>query len=292
MNRQNKLSDREKSANIIKRFWWKYGARSKENQMREAEKELIGMKSTANIRELAAKVNYCMQARKNKQRTQENDLLNQEKIARNWLQDNKATDEARKYDVVAAAFYNRRKLQRHKIKPAELKDVIITLQRQIDNGEEEDPGFDEVVQEKVRGILEDAARRKAKKDDSQPKKEARPAPTGGKKDKVEIPVPETVKVLMEAVDGFEKLWTPEAGADGSDEFNIDLIRKEMWEQMVPELIAKTKEKLTRELKNLKILDAKRCKKARPPRQRAKRQRKVKDPFGGQARNIILDQCCR
>ena len=288
MNRQNKLSDREKSANMIKRFWWKYGVRSKETQMREQEKELIGMKSTVNLRELAAKVNYCMQARKNKQRTQENDLLNQEKIARNWLQDNKATDEARKYDVIAAAYYNRTKL-----KPKgrmDLKDVIVTLEKEIENGEEEDPGFDEVVRDKVHNIIEEINRKKAKKDESNGKKEQKPAPTGGgKKDKVEIPVPETVKVLMEAVDGFDKLWTPEAGADGTDDFNVDLIRKEMWEQMVPELIQQTKEKLTRELKNLKVLDARRCKKARPPRVRQKKQRKVKDPFGGQARNIILDQ---
>ena len=285
MKRQSQLTDREKSANIIKHFWWKYGSRNKEAKLREEEKELIGMKNTTNITLLANTVAKVMLERKEEQRQAARKLKEQEEASKNWLKDNKATDESRKYDVVAAAYYNRKKLAK---KPMDLKDVIATLDKELDNNEEEDPGFDEVLREQVKKQIEESGKKK-KKDDTE-KKEEKPAAGGGKgKEKVELPVPETVKVLMENVDEFDKLWTPEAGADASDNFNIDLVRKEMWEEMVPDLIAQTKEKLTRELKNLKILDARRCKKARPPRNRAKRQRKVKDPFGGKPDEAILHE---
>jgi SpoVK/Ycf46/Vps4 family AAA+-type ATPase len=286
MKRQNQLSDREKSANIIKHFWWKYGSRCKEAKLREEEKELIGMKNTTNITALANSVAKVMLERKEEQRQQARKLKEQEEASTNWLKANKATDESRKYDVVAAAYYN--KMKKFNKGKMDLKDVISTLDKFVDETEEEDPGFDEVLREKVKKYIEESGKKRRKKEEPV-KKVERQMPTKQGKEKVELPVPETVKVLMENVEEFDKLWTPEAGADGTDNFNIDLVRKEMWEQMIPELIAKTKEKLTRELKNLKILDARRVKRARPPRNRQRRQRKVKDPFGGKPDEAILHE---
>ncbi|EAY00954.1 ATPase, AAA family protein [Trichomonas vaginalis G3] len=282
--RQSRFSDREKSANIIKRFWWKYGARNKDGRYREQEKELIGMKSTANIRELQMKIIKTMMDRKEKQKIYANELQGAEKISKRWLEDNKATDEIRKYDSLAAKYYNRKKLQK---KPLDIKhDVILTLAQEIENGEEEDPGFDEVVQKNVDALVE-AQKKKMQPKDEKKKEEKKPDNTKKGKDAPVSVLSPSVQKIVDNLGEFEKLWGPEADPSPSDDISIDLVRKEMWEQMVPELIQKTREKLIRELKNLKILDARRCKKARPPRQRNKRQRKVKDPFGGKEPEQVL-----
>lgn len=289
LSQQSQLSDREKSANIIKRFWWKYGQRNRETRQREEERELVGMKYTSNVKELEENVNKNMRRRKEEQRKRAQDLEAAEKASRTWLEDNRSPDEVRKFDRLSAAYYNRKKLAK---KPMDFKrDLLYTLYVSIEEEEEEeDVEFDPTVKAHLEKITEEVRAKynkdpKAKnKNQEQPRQES-----GGKKDK-EAPVKSPiVEKLITDAETFDSLWSPENDPHASDNVSLELVKKEIWEQMVPELADKTREKLLRELKNLKILDARRCKKARPPRQRAKKQKKVKDPLGGKPHEEVLSE---
>lgn len=74
MHRQSKLSDKERSATIIKKFWYKYGSRNKEQRLKNLELELIGMKSTKISSASKDKVASTMNIRKEKQNQKKNEL--------------------------------------------------------------------------------------------------------------------------------------------------------------------------------------------------------------------------
>jgi len=264
MSRQAKLSDREKSANIIKRFWWKYGQRNKETKLRDEERELIGMKAKPKSQEMKERVIKNMNRRKEEQRKRRQELDAAQNVTKNWLEDNKAIDERRKFDMLNSAFYNRIKLKTGKAPTIKPKDDLI--EKLIYDDEEEDIGIDPVIQ----GFYEKKKEQEALKNADGKKDGKSGSNKGGKKETSISSVPQVVEQLLNDVKQFESIWASEGNTMSGDEYSIDLVRKEMWNTMVPDLVKQCNDKLKRELKNLKILEMRRVRMPRepkPPRER-------------------------
>jgi hypothetical protein len=273
-------SDREKCANVIRQFWQKFGKRHCEKKRLEREAELIGMKPVPQSPGIAEKVDRTMKRRKEEERRRKQELDAAMAISKTWLQDNRQVDLERRLSELNAEFYNETKLETGKapaIKPK--TNVLQTLM-----GRCETPPDEELAQ-----LIEDQAAKKtkAKPEAAADKKAAKSS--GGGKDKVEVPIPERVQELQASLQGFNDLWNQEGQPPPTDDFDIELTRKEVWTAMLPDIALKCENNLKQELKNLKILEMRRVKKARPPRERKKRQRKVRDPLGGKSDEEILAQ---
>ena len=107
----------------------------------------------------------------------------------------------------------------------------------------------------------------------------KPAVSGGGKKKEVIIVPEDVKDLQETVASFNALWNKDENSGNvTDDFDVELVRKEMWTSMLPDIATSIEAKLKCELKNLKVLEMRRVKKAKAPREKKKKQKKVNDPL--------------
>ncbi|OHT05123.1 ATPase, AAA family protein [Tritrichomonas foetus] len=269
MSRQAKLSDREKSANIIKTFMRKYGTRRKEEEMREAEQVLIGMKPEVIPPDAAEKVERTMKRRKEEERKRRQELEAAEAVTKTWLDDNRAVDLRRKLDELCAEFYNETKLNTGKA--PNIKAKINVTKMLLEKAEWlPEPELEEYYRK-----LEE---KKPRKKTDEPKQAPKAQPSGNKK-KVEIIVPEDVKELQESVATFNSLWVKEDKPnEASDDFDVELVRKEMWTSMLPDIAVSIEAKLKRELKNLKVLEMRRCRKAKAPRQKKKKQKRVRDPL--------------
>ena len=270
MSRQAKLSDREKSANMIKQFMKKYGERQKEIEMREKEQVLIGMKAEEIPPDAAEKVDRTVKRRKEEERKRKQELEAAKTVTKTWLDDNRAVDLRRKLDELCAEYFNEVKLATGKAPKitAKINVTRMLLERVQWMPEPELEEYYKKLDEK----------KPKKKDEAPPKQQPKPQPAGNKK-KAEIIVPEDVKELQQSVATFNALWIKEdKKIEASDEFDVELVRKEMWTAMLPDIAESVEAKLKRELKNLKVLELKRVKKAKPPRQKKKKQRRVKDPL--------------
>lgn len=274
---QKDEGERERCANVIKNFWKKFGSRNKERKRRIAEQELIGMKPVPISPETAEKVERSMKRRKEEERKRFEELEAAKVTTRAWLEDNRQVDLERKLNELNAQFYNETKLNTGKapvIKPR--TNVLLTLMERA--------GDDAPDKELALYVAEQAAKKNKKKDE--PKKPPPKASTS-KKDK-EIPIPQNVLNLKQSLEEFNELWNQE-GQVASDEFDVMLVRKEMWTAMLPEIALKCETNLKTELKNLKILEMRRVRKAKPPKQRKKRQRKRRDPLGGKSDEELIAQ---
>lgn len=297
MHKQAKISDREKSANIIRNFWKKYGERHREDKMLEDEKELIGMKKVQPDPEVAQKVQRTMMRRKEEQRKRAAELKAAESVSNQWLEDNKAVDLRRRMDEMGADFFNREKMRNKRGRAPNIRprDNVIVKIHKIEH-DDADPEWIEEPEEELQKYMEKAQKR-GKKGPAQPEKKetAKPAANSGGKKKEEIIVSPFVEEIKDKLNTFQDLWfkEPEEGEppnnrnQPTDDFDVELVRKEMWVQMVPQVAQQCDDKLRRELKNLKILEARRCRKAKMPRQKKKKQRRVRDPLGGKSDEAIL-----
>ena len=269
MSRQAKLSDREKSANIIKQFMRKYGLRRKEEEMREKEQILIGMKPDVIPPDAKEKVERTIKRRKEEERKRRQELEAAETVTKTWLDDNKAVDLRRKLDELCAEFYNETKMNTGKA--PNIKAKINVTKMLLEKAEWlPEPELEEYYKK-----LEE--KKPKKKDEAAPKE--KPAASGGGKKKEVIIVPEDVKDLQETVASFNALWNKEENSGNvTDDFDVELVRKEMWTSMLPDIATSIEAKLKCELKNLKVLEMRRVKKAKAPREKKKKQKKVKDPL--------------
>jgi hypothetical protein len=279
--RQREEGDREKCANTIKEFWKKFGTRHKERQLREAEETLIGMKPVPFATSFAEKVEKTLKRRKEEERKRKQELDAGKEVAKTWLQDNKEVDLQRKLAELNAQFYNEAKLRTGKapvIKPR--TNVLLTLM------DAADPTPDEEFEQVVRTQAEKKGKKKA-----EPAKKEAPKSMGGagRNQKEEVPIPPHVSELKESLEKFNGLWNREDQGAPSDEFDVQLVRKEIWTSMLPDIATTCEMNLKQELKNLKILEMRRVRKARPPRQRKRRARRVRDPLGGKSDEEILAQ---
>lgn len=271
MSRQAKLSDREKSANIIKQFMKKYGLRRKEEEMRDAEQVLIGMKAEEIPPDAKEKVQRTIQRRKEEERKRKQELEAAEAVSKTWLEDNRAVDLRRKLDELCAEFYNETKMNTGKA--PNIKAKIIVTKMLLEKAEWlPEPELEEYYKK-----LEEKKPKKKEEVEAKPKQSS--SSGGGGKKKEEIIVPEDVKDLQESVAAFNALW--DRGEDPNeinDNFDVELVRKEMWTSMLPDIATSIEAKLKRELKNLKVLEMRRVRKAKQPRQKKKKQKRVKDPL--------------
>jgi hypothetical protein len=273
-------ADRERYAGIIRHFWLKFGKRHRALQRRARELELIGMQPLPESPATADKVERTMKRRKEEERRRRQELDAAMAISKTWLQDNRQVGLERRLAELNAEFYNETKLQTGKapaIKPK--TNVLQTLMQRAETPPDE---------ELARLIEEQAAKKTKAKPVAAPKKETA-KPSGGGKDMVEVPVPERVTELQASLQVFDDLWIREGQTTATDDFDIELTRKEVWTSMLPEIALRCENNLKQELKNLKILEMRRVKKARPPRERKKRQRKVRDPLGGKTDEEVLAQ---
>jgi hypothetical protein len=277
--RQREESDREQCANTIKEFWKKFGQRHKETVRRQRERELIGMVQIEHTTEVDDKAIHNLKRRKEEERRRKQELQAGMETAKTWLQDNRQVDLVRKLEELNAEFYNETKLRTGKapvIKPK--TNVMMTL---LDRA---DPVPDEELQE----VVIAAAAKKTKKKPEPPKKEA-PKSGGGGKKKDDVPIPAHVTELQATLQAFNGLWNREDQPEASDDFDVQLVRKEIWTSMLPEIAVNCELNLKQELKNLKILEMRRVRKAKMPRQRKKRARRVRDPLGGKSDEEVIAQ---
>lgn len=276
---QRDESERERCANVIKSFWAKFGARVKERRRREAERELIGMKAVPIGPETAEKVEKSMKRRKEEERKREQELELAKAAQKSWLEDNRVVDLERKLNELNAQYYNEVKLETGKapvIKPK--TNVLMTLMERAG---------DDVPDAELAEYVTEQAEKKGKKKEE--KKEAPKASSGGGGNKKEeVPIAKSVLDLQKALEDFNELWNKE-GQVASDEFDVMLIRKEMWASMLPDIAVRCENNLKNELKNLKILEMRRVRKAKPPKQRQKKARKQRDPLGGKTDEELIAQ---
>ncbi|KAK8882661.1 Dynein regulatory complex protein 11 [Tritrichomonas musculus] len=270
MSRQAKLSDREKSANIIKQFMRKYGLRRKEEEMREKEEVLIGMKADEIPPDAREKVERTIKRRKEEERKRKQELEAAEVVTKASLEDNKAVDLRRKLDELCAEFYNETKMNTGKA--PNIKAKINVTKMLLEKAQWlPEPELEEYYKK-----LEE--KKPKKKDEAAAKAEKPAASMGGKKKEV-IVVPEDVQDLQETVSSFKALWDKDDNINNiTDDFDVELVRKEMWTSMLPDIATSIENKLKRELKNLKVLEMRRVKKAKAPREKKKKQKRVKDPL--------------
>jgi hypothetical protein len=187
-------------------------------------------------------------------------------------------DLERRLNELNAEYYNEVKLQTGKapvIKPK--TNVLMTL---LDRA-------DPVPDDELHQLVIDQASKKGKKPAEAKKKEAPKAAAG--KNKAEVPIPPRLQELKDSLEKFNSLWNKEDQPEASDDFDVFLVRQEMWTSMLPEIALMCENNLKTELKNLKILEMRRVRKARPPRPRKKRQRRVRDPLGGKTDEELLAQ---
>ncbi|OHT13284.1 ATPase, AAA family protein [Tritrichomonas foetus] len=271
MTRQAKLSDREKSANIIKTFMRKYSLRTHENGRRDIEEIIIGMKPDDISTETREKVERTVKRRKEEEKMRTQELEAAKEVTKTWLEDNKSVDLRRKLDDLCAEFYNETKSSTGKgpnIK-AKMNVTRMLLEKVEFMPEPELESYYQKLDEK----------RPKKKGEEATKAAPKAAPNAGNKKAVEIIVPEGVKELQESVATFNSLWIDEnIHHEPNDEFDIELVRTEMWTSMLPDLAESVEVKLRRELKNLKVLEMRRCRKAKAPRQKKKKAKRVRDPL--------------
>ena len=273
-------SERERCANVIKGFWKRFGARVKERRRRDQEKELIGMKQVPISPETAEKVERSMKRRKEEERKREEELEVAKAAQRSWLEDNRQVDLERKLNELNAQYYNEVKLETGKapaIKPK--TNVLLTLMERAG---------DEKPDEELAEYVAEQAEKKNKKKGEEKKAAPKASGGGAGNKKEEVPIPKSVEDLKQALEDFNELWNKE-GQVASDEFDVMLIRKEMWTSMLPEIAVKCENNLKNELKNLKILEMRRVRKAKPPKQRQKKQRKQRDPLGGKTDEELIAQ---
>ncbi|KAH0794213.1 IQ and AAA domain-containing protein 1-like [Histomonas meleagridis] len=278
MRKQANLSDKEEAANIIKRFMKKYTARKKFKLRREEEKELIGMKLVPKSHETEEKVLRTIQRRKEEQRKRKQELEAAESVSKSWLEDNKAVDLRRELDRLCAEYYNETKLQTGKAPTikAKMQVVRMLLERKDWAPEPELQNYYNALDEK---------KNKNKKTEEQPSSKppsrspSRPLTMSGLRNtqkQVEIVLDPKVTELKDALEKFMEQWTTNRkDEEVTDDFDIELVRKEMWTSMLPDIAASCEQKLKRELRNLKVLEMRRCRRARVPRRRATRRRRRK-----------------
>jgi hypothetical protein len=229
--------------------------------------------------DVSEKAIHNLKRRKEEERRRKQELEAGFVTAKTWLQDNRQVDLVRKLDELNAEFYNETKLNTGKapvIKPK--TNVMMTL---LDRA---DPCPDDELHQ----VVIDAAAKKTKKKPEPAKKEA-PKSGGGGKKKDDIPIPPNVTALQDTLGAFTELWNREDQPDASDEFDVQLVRKEIWTSMLPDIAVNCELNLKQELKNLKILEMRRVRKAKLPRQKKKRQRKVRDPLGGKTDEEVIAQ---
>jgi hypothetical protein len=271
--------DREKCANTIKQFWKKFGARHKERQRRDSERELIGMKAIPRTPAFTEKVDRNEKRRKEEERRRKQELDAAMEVSRAWLRDNKQVDLERKLSELNAEYYNEVKLETGKAPTIKPKTNV--LQTLFDRAEESPDA-------ELGNLVAEQAAKKTKAKPEEAKKEA-PKGGGGGKGKEEVPIPVRLTELQEALQRFNDLWNREDQGEATDSFDVQLARKEMWTSMLPDIALNCENNLKQELKNLKILEMRRVRKARPPRVRKKRQRKSRDPLGGKTDEEVLAQ---